>query len=453
MQKKNSLLMDIVLFPLKILLFIFQVLLFAGFIIGGWFFLQTTGIFPVQVPVSGASMLPTLPEDGFVEFQRFVTDPRIKSVIHQNIKRGDIVVFENQETAEELKKQEKDESGFVKRVVGVAGDTVTIRDGYVVVNKETLPEPYTLKPRSTFGGTEVQDCEAVTVPEGKLMVLGDNRKVSLDSRQIGFIDINDVKYYIPFDKQQERFASKWRDSSHDLDAQNESLFDVDEYVAILNKEREKHNLEPLTYQPKLERTAQLRSAVMLKYDDFDFDAPKSNYTMEDAMQDVGYANVTYGEFPMTGYYDAQELFDAFLEHQSSTEFLLNEDYEEIGVSTLVGDLNGCPVQVVVQHLAGYVPPNYGEGEIASWNEGLDRLKQVQPGWEKLKSYNEFYSENKTDVDRINEVIATRITRIEQIVNRMRANEWFTEEEKAWIEEDSVLSDEQNRLADVLNNAQ
>src|SRR5690606_18292725 len=128
----------------------------------------------------------------------------------------------------ELKKQDKEESGFVKRVVGVAGDAVTIRDGYVYVNNEPLEEPYIYKSRSTFGGSEIQDCQAVTVPEGQLMVLGDNRKVSLDSRQIGLIDIRDVKYYIPYEKQTERFASKWRDSSHDLDHQNESLFDIDQ---------------------------------------------------------------------------------------------------------------------------------------------------------------------------------------------------------------------------------
>ena len=453
MHKQKSPFVEILLFPLRILVFIFQVLLFAGFVIGGWFFLQTTGIFPVQVPVSGASMLPTLPEEGFVEFQRYITDPRIKNVIHQDIKQGDIVVFENAKTAEALKKQDKEETGFVKRVIGVTGDKVSIKDGYVYVNAKPMEEPYILKSRSTFGGTEVQDCEEVTVPEGKLLVLGDNRKVSLDSRQIGFISTGDIKFYIPYDKQPERFAAKWRDSSHDLDSQNESLFDVNAYVSLLNEEREKNGLDPLKYQPKLENSAQLRSAVMLKYDDFDFEAPKSGYTMEKAMNDVGYSNIVFGEFPMTGYYDAQELFDAFLEQPSASKFLLNKDYDEIGVSTLIGELNNCPVQVVVQHLAGYVPPNYGAGEISNWQEGVDRLKNVQPGWEKLKEFGEFYNQNKTEVDRINEIINLRLTRLEQIVKRMKANEWLTEEEKQWVEEDSKLSDEQNELAGKLNNAQ
>ncbi len=453
MSNNRSLLVEVLLFPLKLLGFILQIILFAGFIIGGWFFLQTTGFFPVQVPVSGASMLPTLPEEGFVDFQRYVQDSRFQSFIPQQIKRGDIVVFENTKTADELKKQEKEESGFVKRVVGIAGDTVVIKDGFVYVNSKPLEEPYIFKSRSTFGGASIQDCQDTTVPEGKLMVLGDNRKVSLDSRQIGLIDIKDVKYYIPYEKQSERFASQWRDSSHDLDNQNESIFDIDQYVALINETRSKNGLEPLVYQPKLEQSAKLRTNVMFKYNDLDYEAPKSGYTMKEAMDDVGYSNITYSEFHIVGYYDAQELFDAILEQPNKTRFLYDKDFDEIGVSTTVGSLNGCPVQMMVQHVAGYVPPNYGDGEIQSWSDGLTRLKAVQPGWEKLKSSQELYNQYRTEVDRINEIISIRIGRMEQIVKRMQSNEWFTEEEKKWVSEDAKLGEEQSELSDKLNDIQ
>ncbi len=453
MANNRSLLVEVLMFPLKLLGFILQIILFAGFIIGGWFFLQTTGFFPVQVPVSGASMLPTLPEEGFVDFQRYVQDSRFQSVIPQQIKRGDIVVFENKKTADELKKQEKEESGFVKRVIGIAGDNIVIKDGFVYVNNEPIEEPYIFKSRSTFGGASIQDCQDTVVPDGKLLVLGDNRKVSLDSRQIGLIDIKDVKYYIPYEKQPARFASQWRDSSHDLDNQNESIFDIDQYVSLINETRSKNGLEPLVYQPKLEQSAKLRSDVMFKYNDLDYDAPKSGYTMKEAMDDVEYSNITYSEFHIVGYYDAQELFDAILEQPNKTRFLYDKDFDEIGVSTMVGSLNGCPVQMVVQHVAGYVPPNYGDGEIQSWTDGLIRLQEVQPGWERLKTYPEIYDRYKTDVDRINEIIATRISRMEQIVKRMKANEWFTEEERQWVEQDAKLGEEQNELSDKLNDIQ
>lgn len=449
-QQPHNSFKDAILWPIKGLILLFQAFLFAAFIIGGWFLLQVTGVMPVQVPVSGASMLPTLPEDGYVDFQRYVTDQRVQKIIPQTIHHGDIVVFENNQTAEELKKQKKDGTGFVKRVIGMPGDTVSIRDGFVQVNGEMVDEPYILKPRSTFGGDKITDCREVKVPDGKLFVLGDNRKVSMDSRHLGLISSSDIEYFIPFAKQSSRFSSKWRDSSHDRDFEHESLFDVVAYTALLNQEREKNGLEPLTYQPKLEQSARLRAEIMLKYDDFSFNAPKSGYDMADAMRDVGYNNTVYGEFPMTGYYDAQELFDAFLEQQDSIQFLLNKEYDEIGVSTFIGQLNGCPVQVVVQHLAGYVPPNYSESEISGWKTGLSRLTEVQPGWQKLKEYPAFYDEHKADVDRINEILATRITRFEKIISRMEANEWLTDEEKIWMKEDSNLSDEQNNLAGKLN---
>lgn len=449
-EKHRSLWMEILLWPFKIILLVVQIALFSGFILGGWFLFQIMGVLPVQVPVSGSSMLPTLPEEGFVAFQRYIPDSRVQTVVPQKISRGDIVVFENKKTDDALKKQKKAESGFVKRVIGLPGDKISIRDGFVNVNGKPLEEQYIYRPRSTFGGTEIRDCQDVVVPDGRLFVLGDNRKVSMDSREIGLIAYEDIDYFIPFSKQQERFGEKWRDSSHDLDSQSESLFDSNKYINLLNEVRADEGLGLLKYQPKLEKSAQLRAQKMLQYNDFDFEAPRSGYTMEDAMRDAGYTNIVYGEFPMTGYYDADELFESFLENPRSTDFLLNKEYEEIGVSTFVGNLNGCPVQVVVQHLAGYVPPDYEPADIASWKEGLQRLQSIQSGWEKLKTYDEFYKENKTDVDRINEIIGIRILRIEAIVKRMEAEEWFTDEEKRWMEDDVRLGEEQGQLAEKLN---
>ncbi len=446
----NSFVNALIIWPLKFVGMILQLLFFAAFVFVGWFVLQMVGVLNVQVPVSGASMLPTLPEEGYVPFQRFYYDGRVQKFIPQTIAKGDIVVFENDETHEELEKQQKDSSGFVKRVIGVAGDIVQIRDGFVYVNGKRLEEPYTLKPRSTFGGKEIQDCEVVKVPEGKLFVLGDNRKLSMDSRQIGLVSVQDVQFYIPYEKQENEFANRWRDSSHDFDTENESLFNVDDFVFLLNQKRRENDLSELKYQPKLERSAQYRAEVMLKYNEFDSDAPHSGYSMKDAMNDANYSNIVYGEFPMIGYYDAEELYDAFMEQPGASEFLLNKDYDEIGVSTFVGELNNCPVQVVVQHLAGYVPPDYSQSQISDWKDGLSRLRKIQPGWQQLKSYNDLYSQNKSDIDRINEILEIRITRFSQIIQRMETNQWLSEQEKSWVKEDASLAEEQNRLAERLN---
>jgi len=75
---------------------------------------------------------------------------------------------------------------FIKRVIGTPGDRISCRDGQVYRNGQALKEPY-LDP-----GTPTENCRSVTVPAGKLYVLGDNRTNSEDSRIFGPIDRSTV---------------------------------------------------------------------------------------------------------------------------------------------------------------------------------------------------------------------------------------------------------------------
>ncbi len=105
-----------------------------------------------------------------------------------DVNRGDLVVFEahegegdcglpvNQAVATAAEGGIKD---LIKRVIGLPGDTVEGRDGQLLVNDRILVEPYLDE------GVTTDDFEAVTIPEGCLWVMGDNRSDSRDSRSFG----------------------------------------------------------------------------------------------------------------------------------------------------------------------------------------------------------------------------------------------------------------------------
>lgn len=407
------------------------------------------GIVKTPIPISGTSMLPTLPEEGEVYFQKYIHFSFGPLTYNQRILDGDLVVFENNKTKEILNAKNKEGTGFVKRVVAREGETVEIRDGFVYRNGNLLLEPFTLKPHSTFGGGEIEDCQTITVPTNHLFVLGDNRKISLDSRTIGLIHINDVTHKLSFQDQEKLHSKQWRSTENDLASKNTSEFDRLKYLELLNSERTGKNLKPLRYDTKLEKSAEIRASQILSKDPQS--TKEQNETLlKQSLVTVGYSNTAFGEVPTMGYYTEQELFDALLEQPDTNTFLLNDVYEEVGISTYVGVSNKCPVQIVVQHFGGYIPPNYSTEETVSWEKLLEELQIVQAGWEDLKNSETFYNENKDKIDRITEIISARIVRAKQILKRHQQNEWLSEEENGWIEEESALSLEQNQLAEELN---
>ena len=127
------------------------------------------------------SMQDTLQEGQFILIDKLT--PRF-----DHYQRGDIVVFRPPASAAEL-----DDTPYIKRVIGVSGDRVDIRDGWVWVNGTPLDESDYVYDREP---THASDQRLTTwrVPPDSLFVLGDHRTNSSDSRtaRIGFIPVDDV---------------------------------------------------------------------------------------------------------------------------------------------------------------------------------------------------------------------------------------------------------------------
>lgn len=119
--------------------------------------------------VDGDSMVPTLTNNQTMIFFR----------LNKNYQRGDIVGLSM-----------PNGDYYVKRVIGVAGDTIDIHDGKVFVNGNQLDEPYI---QGTTEPSGVIVSYPLTVSEGKVFVLGDNREHSTDSRALGEFSLHAVR--------------------------------------------------------------------------------------------------------------------------------------------------------------------------------------------------------------------------------------------------------------------
>jgi len=119
----------------------------------------------------------------------------------------DIVVF---------KYPEDPKKDFIKRVIGVAGDTIEIKDKKLYVNGNLQEdEPYAIykDPKIIPGHFTVRDnFGPITVPENSLFVMGDNRDNSHDSRFWGFVDLEAVRgkaFLIYWSWNREAFGVRW----------------------------------------------------------------------------------------------------------------------------------------------------------------------------------------------------------------------------------------------------
>lgn len=93
-------------------------------------------------------------------------------------KRGDVVVFKHSMTQD-----------YIKRIIALPGETLMIRDGKVYINGQLLDESkYLANTVTTFPSDAVREGIPYVVPDGKYVLMGDNRERSTDSRAFGAVE-------------------------------------------------------------------------------------------------------------------------------------------------------------------------------------------------------------------------------------------------------------------------
>lgn len=149
-------------------------------------FLRTFFFQMYKIPTT--SMVPTLMPGDRIFVSRLVYGPNVPFTTYRfpgmrKPKRGDVIVF--------IPPHERKKS-YVKRLIGISGDKILIKEGNLYINGEMVVEPLIARNYYYNQGDYGMDGKEITVPQGKYFFLGDNSIASLDSRFWGYVDEKDI---------------------------------------------------------------------------------------------------------------------------------------------------------------------------------------------------------------------------------------------------------------------
>jgi signal peptidase I len=366
---KNSLLLPLLLvrdvfsFPRKVMAkvsYFFLVLIFFG---SAWliastqvFYLAKISLFELgildrltKVDVRGDSMLPTITNGSQIE---------LNSPKKYPLARGDIVSFKNIET------------GFIyylKRIVGLPGEEISIKNGHLTINNRILKEDYVLNDLPTFGNTFLVECSSYTIPKNHYLVLGDNRTVSLDSRVLGFVKKEDIDGVIK-KNQEAAFIDEARQKEILKAALDEPLL-----LKKVNEARQKAGVNPLIVNPLLNETAKKRAAsIAANFSDW----KRQSVPLALLLKEEDYQYNLIHEFITFGYLDEKSVVKQMLESSPDALALLSKNSLEIGLGTIEKANESCTFPLIVITISWPSVPTYSPEIVAFWQEQVDETQEL-----------------------------------------------------------------------------
>ncbi len=304
--------------------------------------LISMGNYHVEIPISGEShsMYPTFGKE-IIDYSDVSDTPGMRPYKPSiPINRGDIINFEGTGEYKFL----------IKRVIGIAGDTILLKDGIVYLNSEKLREPYTFKARSTYGEDFLKDCQTVTVPKHSLFAMGDNRMSSGDSREFGFVDTGLVRDIISLSDQKGTLDTHWRDTSADFSDAAIIRMDKTDYLKRLNEIRDKNKLRPLRYDYRLEKSAENMARQIIGQGELS-STTLMKYTL-DSIESLGSYNTKYyGYYITDGRWTAQALSEILVSATSTSLLTSDDNVTDIGIAEVDTTIHSCPHEVILQQAA------------------------------------------------------------------------------------------------------
>lgn len=358
-----------------------------------------------KVKVSGTSMLPTIKDKDEVT---------LNSPKKYGLKYGDIVSFNNKETGNLF---------YIKRIIGLPEEQLSIKNGFYYINGKALDEGYTLNHLPTFGNTFLSDCDSVTIPKDSYFVSGDNRTVSSDSRVIGFVNKDDIEGVIKTNIV-EKFAS---------DQKQASLTKVDikpeNFLKLLNEQRDKHQTSPLVTNETLNGLAKKRvDQIKENFNDWKKEQSASSdktVSVEKLLDSSGYRYNLVHEYVTFGYLDEQGILDQIFDLSTEKDSFLSSKYTEVGIGVTERTFQECKYPIISIILSWPSVPTYDKSVVDSWVKEINITNQLISN---MQTWVGIPGTDQDEVKKIINLVAQQNDIATRIYNKEKNREWLTQKD-------------------------